>query len=349
MDLKAADAVSFHDLLARNRTQRPNSSLPASQSHLLLPTHLRILMEQTSALIGTLAMFKRRHQVPVFSKIRETVEQHTRHSYAEHQLCQSLRIIPKGSVVPEWQKDKRRTLPHQLILNLTSFGSIPAIERHVKRYLTDFVKGFHSQFLLERGEVVTDVREWHCDFNLDAVPQIRPITLPRPEIEQQHSITDVLRVDTDKTVKARVMMETPITVPKSCANLSSYFAVAKAVQERAAQKEGLSEIINEKRNTELLKMADVLHTIFRCKGKASLLMKDVLWSVQKAEPFRETDPRRQEEIVAEIIAKSDGFWKRVELRGAVYVQMEASASRTYQMVKGAIVRAVMGAGPVVCP
>ena len=347
MELSELDARRFARLIPQRRieqTDLPKRTPDIVVDHLPLPKHLEILYRQTSALITALTMLKRRHQICSFAKIRETVEQQTHHSYGEYQLCQSLRILPEGAILPEWREDKRKRLPTTLNLNLVSEQRIDQLDRSAKTYLLDFVKECHRKFLRSIGEEVSDVHVWHIKFDLDSVPPIEPVELKRPEV--QHQLTIVDSMVPEKRPQSTITVFPPTeqersAVPKSCRGLASYFSVVKAVQEKAVVKEQFEELVNNRHTTELLKIADLLNTIFCAKQKNSLPMTDILASVAKSDYFKAVDPKRNSEMMDTVVSLSNGYWKKIELRGIVYVQREPESIRTYQMVKGPIARAIM--------
>ena len=344
MDLDELDARRFRRLIPQRPVDAVEHLTERFVPHLPLPKHLDILYRQTSALVTALIVMKRRHQVAVFPKIRETVEQQTNHSYGEYQLCQSLTILPEGAVVPEWREDKRKRLPNTLHLSLVTQERIDQIDNFVKNYLTNYVKSYHSKFLKSIGEDVKDVQVWHVKFDLESVPPIQPVELKRPEVERQLKIVDSLEPVKPSTSTITVFPPDEgdrAAVPKVCRGLTSYFSVVKAVQEKAYVKEQFEEVVNNRHTTELLKMADLLNTIFCSRQKNSLPMVDILASVVKSDYFRSIDPKRHVEMIEKVVSLSDGYWKRIELRGLVYIQMQPDSVRTYQMVKGPIAKAIM--------
>jgi hypothetical protein len=52
------------------------------------------------------------------------------------------------------------------------------------------------------------------------------------------------------------------------------------------------------------------------------------------------------EVIEELISKSDDYFRKLDVRGVAYVQVEPPSSRTYQMAKGPIVRACSAFAPM---
>jgi exoribonuclease R len=178
--------------------------------------------------------------------------------------------------------------------------------------------------------MVSEVRNWHSGFDLDSVPPVPAIDLPRPEIELQPTIHEAFRA---------AGSESPIRVPHSCANLASYMEIAKRVQEKAAVKE--QNEIAEKHRTDMLRLADSLNAMFCSRNKISLALQDVIANLQKTQRFLGQDGKRVNAVIEELIVKSDGYFHTAQLRGVTYLITEPPSKRSYQMARGPILRNIL--------
>jgi glycosyltransferase involved in cell wall biosynthesis len=330
------DASQFQQLIKKSNDFEPKENLP-------LPSHLQILWNQTESLITALLSLKRRRAVCSFPKLKEIIERQTHHSFTEHSLSQILRILPDQTLKLEWFEDRRRILPHELRLDLILTTSVENVLNFARQYLIDFVKSFHSDFLRSIGVHVTEIYEWHIQFDLSSVPSISPVELIRPVITRQPTILESFHASLPKPNPISVIPPSVsvFPIPKSCRNLDSFFTVVKRVQEKEALNEQLIALAANKRTTELLAMSDHLNAFFQGKGKRCLPLSEVLFSVAQGKQFREMDQSRMIGIIEELTEKSDGYFRQLDLRGVSYLQVEPQSKRTYQMARGPIVRACM--------
>jgi hypothetical protein len=136
----------------------------------------------------------------------------------------------------------------------------------------------------------------------------------------------------------------PELIPSRVKSLSSYFAIAKKVQEKAVLKEQLLTVAKQRQTDEMVKMADLLNTLYTGKGRTSLPIGDIIDNVQKTDYFRGLDRGRIVKILEELVESSDGYFTKVDVRGLSYIQIERSATRSFQMARGSILRHIFERG-----
>jgi hypothetical protein len=292
---------------------------------------------------------KHRRQIGSMAKIRDIIERQTSHSFTEMTLGEVLRVLPKDTIVTEWQENNRKNHSHQLYLSLKSSEDFDSLMASARQYLTNLVKDAHSSFLKSLGEgPVPNLRQWHARFNLNSVAPIVPISLNRPVIKQQMTIAEALYVELPPRSSLTVLPPKKDSIillgPKPPPNISSYFTIAKSSEDKEIVKEQLLAVANRKHTDEMLRMADLMNTMFTGKNKESLRLTEILDGARRTEYFRGLDIRRIGRIVDGLIEKSDGYFRKTELRGYMYVHVEPSAKRTYQMARGPILRAILGEG-----
>jgi hypothetical protein len=346
MDSDQFDASRFERLVRKSGICGEEKVGVFDETNLGLPAHLEILCQQTNALITSLLSLRRRRVVCTFQKVKEIVERQTLHSFTERTLGQVLRMLPEQTLKTEWFEDRRRILPHELRIELVTTKGIEEILGFAHKYLIEFVKIFHDDFLRSIGEHVTNVREWHSRFDLKSVPPVTPVELPRPVIVQQPTIEESLRAALPKHESVSVipssLCRSPMIVPKSCANLSSYFTVAKRIEEKEALNEQLAALAAMKRSTNVLSMSDFLNAFFQSKRKRCLPISEILSSASMAQQFRDMEGQKLIDLIEEVKELSEGYFRTIEVRGVVYLQTEPESMRTYQIARGPIVRACMG-------
>jgi hypothetical protein len=346
MDSDRFDASRFEGLVRKSGISGQENVAESDQTNLGLPAHLEILCQQAKALITSLLSLRRRRVVCSFQKLKDIIERQTLHSFTEHTLGQVLRIFPDQTLKTEWFEDRRRILPHELRIDLVSTKPIEELLTFPHKYLIEFVKSFHSDFLKSIGEHVMGVREWHSRFNLESVPPVTPVELPRPVIIQQPTILESFRSALPKTesvsIKPPSLSPSTMNIPKSCANLSSYFTVAKCIQEKEALNEQLAALAATKRSRDLLSMSDFLNALFQGKRKRCLPIAEILSSALMAPQFRDMGRQTLIGLIEGVQGLSDGYFRTIEVRGVVYLQTEPESKRMYQMARGPIVRACLG-------
>jgi hypothetical protein len=238
-----------------------------------------------------------------------------------------------------------------LYLNLATTEGLDEILGRAHDFLIGFVSDRHIQFLSSIGESPSEIRQWHRRFDLNSVPRIPPVELARPEIPKQMTITESLEMHLPPRESVSVIPpseQAPVVVPKSCQNLSAYFTIAKRVQEKIALKGQMQDLVNNQQITELLSLSDLLNSIFCGKKKSILSLPDVLANLAKTDAFRGAPHSRLIPMITELVSKSEGYFRTLELRGLSYLQVDSS--QTYQHARGPIVRCVTeSVGPPMPP
>ncbi|KAH0793080.1 DNA replication factor Cdt1 [Histomonas meleagridis] len=339
-DLDADQKFGF--LLNTTETiPKSNVSFPP----LPLPKKLEVLRNQTNSMISALTMLRLRKQVTTFSRVREIVERETKHSYTQQTLGRSLRVLPENTVIPEWKEDRRRNLPHQLYLNFVSNKKIDEILGFVYNELVEHVKIYHHKFLISiKEKAPAQIYQWHHHFQLDSVPDIKPIEISPPQTQQQYNVFDALKPLVEKRVSISAV-QCPSTqsiianeVPKSCANLNSYFAVAKMVQEKAQKLNALSEIASYRGNEDLLKLADVMNITFTTQKKKTLPVQDIINTARKNPAFQKMDNTQINNLVNDLISKCNGYFSRHLISNREYIKIDGQ--KTFQSIRGNLYHAI---------
>jgi hypothetical protein len=133
-----------------------------------------------------------------------------------------------------------------------------------------------------------------------------------------------------------------MVIPKSCANLSSYFTVAKRIQAKEALNEQLAALAATKRSRDVVSMADFLNALFQGKRRRCLPISEILSSASMVPQFRDMEQQTQIGLIEEVEGHSQGYFHRLEVRGVIYLQREPESKKTYQIARGPIVRACLG-------
>lgn len=340
VDLNSLDAeAKFNNLLDKLDA---SSSVPSTGSpRLPIPKKFEVLYAQIKSMLTCLTTLRLRKQVATFARVREVVERETAHSFTQQTLGRALRFVPPDALAPEWREDRRRNLPQQLYLALAPRAQLGTLFERVYDSIVAYVRRFHHKYLAAIGErAPAEVRCWHHSFDLESVPDVAPRELEPPRPREQLDVFAALRpvVEAKAVSAVRSDAAPPPPVPKACENLSSYFAVARLVQERAQKLDALASIAGNREKENVIKLADVLNMAFSSQRKKTLPLADALSYARRNASFESMDSAQLSGVVRELIDKSGGYFSTRTVSGREYLKIEGS--RTFQSVRGAIYHSV---------
>ncbi|KAJ3204093.1 replication licensing factor Cdt1 [Dinochytrium kinnereticum] len=173
--------------------------LLTSPQDLPLPPSHALLEKFFTSLEFTISFLNNKNLSAVFERLRKPVENMAKRSFGREQLERILAVMPDGYRVEACRslgEDGGGVLVDSVCLTMRRlegggeeeyrpFGE-ELLKRRVefRRRLVERVKVEHSKFLKTLPHKVKDDPEaltaWHSDFNLDAVPEVERVPLPKP-------------------------------------------------------------------------------------------------------------------------------------------------------------------------
>ena len=260
----------FRSLAEPSVSEKPAAS---SAVELPLPPSYQLLAEKFRCTDTVVNMLQKRKETCTFDKLKQAVQDMTRKEFKQRNLAQMKTVSPAAFVFRQEKcipgnYDIKRYEQYQLTVECNTSGS----EMRTSLGITDLIKrrkNFHqalSAILMRRHQAYLssltppleipehEIRRWHPDFRLDAVPDVAESELPQPPFQESYSsASDVLKAAAGK-LSAKVELA-----------LSS---VAAAAGSREGEGEGAAPVVTEERKLNpslngvseaLLKKVSTLH------------------------------------------------------------------------------------------
>jgi len=316
------------------------------ESTLSLPNSYEILLKQIQSLITSLMFFKRRRQVSSFAKIRESIQEETKHSFTYQTLGRAIRALPNNSIGAKWQGDARKKAQFTMHIYLISDPDLDVWIAYSHDFLLNTVKTHHEVFLKKINSKHPNVYNcWHSDFKLNELPEIEPIefAVPEKDTSQRDLLSSMtFQNDTDDSVSAVVHnpdQESQLEkIPKSCQGLRAYAPVLKLVQAKETFVATASEVAKARKNDLILELADLLNTYFQRANKGTQPFKQVFSVVKSSKNFKMMKEEEINEYMANVFEMSNGFFMKCNISSNDYIKCNKSVS--YNQLRSSLFNAL---------
>ena len=199
---RAASEKKIDALLSGPSPSEKYSYLLSPSVGLPLPYHYKKLYTLFGTTDSTLSYAKLKSIQPLFSSIKEAVENIGKHTLTETHLAQFLHVVP-GVYVLHWLGSAPQLLldfpaPLQLPGRPLPKSELAARKQVFYQRLLQMTKHWYAEYLLSRSGKrpanLDSVRTWHSGFKLHECPAVPTAALPaKPPSEQPNSATQLLR------------------------------------------------------------------------------------------------------------------------------------------------------------
>lgn len=221
-----------------------HAALATSTSSLPLPHHYRFLAELFRGMETVVALLYNRNEKITFAKLRPSVQEMLKRSFAHKHLAQIKHLVPDFYNF-EIQKVKNFSASthkeqYELIISPNFPNDIkvmnPSVLLERRRYFYDIllqlVKKHHAQYLqtLDPPMVIPEdkLTRWHPEFDIEKVPEVESGKLPEmPNVEKFSNAQDVL-------AKARELFKCNTKMERALEKLAQAKARGLTEQEKAA-------------------------------------------------------------------------------------------------------------------
>ena len=316
---------------------------------LSLPKSYDILLKQIKSLITTLIFFKRRRQISSFQKIRDSIQDETKHSFTHQTLGRLLKILPEKSIGVSWQNDFRKRSQLTLHINLLCDPDINVWIKHSKEFLLKIVHQKHYEFLTKNNIKYPKIfHYWHSSFKIDELPEIEPIDLPQPKIDNSQkdilsSMTFKGEIEKEESISAVIQnpdQENQLNrIPKVCQGLRSYAPILKIVQAKENFVAEAVEVAKSRKNLLLIELADILNSYFQRGNKGTHPLNSIYTIIKSSTSFKLMKDDEISEYISNLCLKSNGFFSKFHSIETDYIKCDKSKS--YNQIRGVLYNSII--------